>query len=196
MPAVAGAKAGTQVAKHLIRPFTLLTAGALLALLFLAFTYFWNYNYKYTLPEEPDQRRVHAALRVVPESGPSGGFSAIFSLHNVSQHRIRLLDTAGLAPLYAVRLVNRDTGQAVPLRHPLSAQAAYDKDVDALVELVPGSEFAHPISLSELFDLQAGKYELAVDYQPNLLARDDLPVDYGMLAARTNFEVPEVTNKK
>jgi hypothetical protein len=196
------------MSKRKSRPYTgptiIVVLGALIALLF----YMWNYDYKVVRPREFTLKRdLRMALRIDQKGEYGyGGAVAIVTLANATQGRVRMLQTASVFPLYELKLVYKPgAGQPkeLPLRMDVAQKLAkeefvYDKDNDAIPELVMGTAHTRAIPLNYYFDLrEKGEYELTVKYDPEKVAElmgttfDYLDVTRESLSMTVQFQFPE-----
>ncbi|MCY3020855.1 MAG: hypothetical protein NTW87_17705 [Planctomycetota bacterium] len=173
--------------------------------------YLYTYDYKVHPPEEAlVGTLLRPALTVTDTDGATGarGVFVSFSLVNCSRSRVRVVDTVSLAPLYTVELSqHRADGSWLPVAMTTAHMAAsrsaameprrFERDRDALVELVPGAALTRAIPLSALYELgPEGNYELMVIYQPDTLplgegpGLKDLQVCHETVRCSASFELP------
>ena len=153
-----------------------------LTLLFWFGFYLWTYDY--SLSEPPGTVvQLRATLRICDgtESYRAPGVVACFTLVNLGQSRVRVVETQALTPLYNVKLLYQDsnhglTPAAMTAEYMAASTSAavrqegFDQEKDSVVELPAGSALTHFIPLSQIFDLRReGKYELTVAYRPGSL---------------------------
>jgi hypothetical protein len=199
------------MSKRKSRPYTtaaiILVGGTLIAF----FLYMWNYDYKVSRPKEFTLKRDLRGMLRIDQKGEYGysGPVAIVTLANASQGRVRLLDTKNLHPLYALKLAYKsETGETkeLAMRPDVARRLAreesepFDKDNDAVAELVTGAAYTRAIPLTHYYDMkESGNYELTVTYNPEKVAVamgqsfDFLEVTREVLSVPVKFRYPEET---
>lgn len=199
------------MSKRKSRPYTtaaiILVGGTLVAF----FLYMWNYDYKVSRPKEFTLKRDLRGMLRIDQKGEFGyaGPVAIITLANASQGRVRMLDTKNLQPLYALKLVYKtESGETkeLSIRPDVARRLAreesepFDKENDAVAELVTGAAYTRAIPLAQYYDIkEPGNYELTVTYNPEKVAQamgqsfDFLDVTREVLSVPVKFRYPEET---
>lgn len=173
------------MAKRKARSFTTIAAIIVIGFLAAFFLYMWRYDYKIQRPQEfsAATRTLRGKLRI--DQNGEYGFSgpvAVLTLANASSTRVRLLDTRQIFPLYDMKLSRKnETNEWVdvpPLpdavrrySNPPGKTDIFDKDNDAIAELVTGSGYTRSIPLTYLYSLKEHtQYKLTLTYQPEKVA--------------------------
>lgn len=173
------------MAKRKARSFTTLAAIVVFGFLAAFFLYMWRYDYKIQRPQDfsAAPRSLRGKLRI-DQKGEFGfsGPVAVLTLANASPARVRLIDTRQIFPLYEIKLSRKnEADQWVDMptmpdavrrySNPPGKTDIFDKDQDAIAELVTGSGYTRAIPLSYLYALKEHtQYKLTLNYQPEKVA--------------------------
>lgn len=173
------------MAKRKARSFTTFAAIVVIGFLAAFFMYMWRYDYKVQRPQEFSgfSRSLRGILRIDQKGEYGfGGPVAVLTLANASPTRVRLLDTRLIFPLYDIKLAfKNDAGQWTDMPQipdavrryspPPGKTDIFDKDNDAIAELVTGSGYTRAIPLSYLYNLNDhSQFKLTLTYQPEKVA--------------------------
>lgn len=199
------------MAKRKSRALTNVAMIGTLGFLLGFFLYMWGYDYKVQRPQDySSMPRTLRGMLHVDQKGQYGysGPVAVLTLANATTNRVRILGTRQLFPLYSIKLEAQDEAGAwreVPLppdvvqrySSPTTKGEVFDKENDAISELVTGSGFTRAISLQYLYNLKPNTYKLTVSYQPMKIAEimgdtfDLLDVTRESVTLTEVFEYPE-----
>lgn len=196
------------MSKRKSRPYTTAVIFLVIGSLIGFFFYMWNYDYKVVRPKEFTMKRDLRIVLRIDQKGEFGygGPVAVVTLANASQTRVRLLDTKALQPLYELKLVYK-AGAGEPkeiamrpnaFQRPGSDTSVFDKENDAVAELVTGAAYTRAIPLNYYYDMkEKGEYELVVKYDPEKVAQqmgssfEYLDVTRDSLSMTVQFQYPE-----
>lgn len=171
--------------KRKARSFTTIAAIFVIGFLAAFFLYMWRYDYKIQRPQDfsAAPRTLRGKLRI--DQNGEFGFSgpvAVVTLANVSPTRVRMIDTRQIFPLYALTLSRKnETGEWVDVpsipdavrrySSPPGKTDIFDKENDAIAELVTGAGYTRAIPLTYLyFFKEHSQYKLTLNYQPEKVA--------------------------
>jgi len=200
------------MAKRKSRALTTIAMIGVLGFLLGFFLYMWGYDYKVQRPQDfSNAPRTLRGMLSIDQKGEYGysGPVAVLTLANATTSRVRVLGTRQIFPLYDIKLESLDPDgawQNVPIPPDVVQRYSsaptrgdvFDKDNDAISELVMGSGFTRAISLQYLFNLKMNtQYKLTVTYQPNKIADimgdtfDLLDVTRESVTLTGTFDYPE-----
>lgn len=172
------------MAKRKSRAFTTIAMIGVLGFLLGFFLYMWGYDYKIQRPQDFTAPRTLRGMLNIDQKGEYGysGPVAVLTLNNSTTTRLRILNTRQIFPLYNLKLeIENEAGvwQDIPIppetmkrySSVLTKSEIYDKENDAISELVAGSGATRAFSLQFLFSLRENAhYKLTLTYQPEKVA--------------------------